>query len=528
MIKKPLLLMVLDGWGEGENCPRNAVTLAQPENFNRLKDRYPSTCLNTSGKYVGLPWGQMGNSEVGHLNMGAGRIVYQDITRINNAIEDGSFYTNPAFLAAAEEAKSRGRAMHLMGLVSDGGVHSHMDHIYALLEFCQKQGLNEVYVHAFLDGRDTDPHKGIKYLASLQEHMEELGTGKIATVMGRFYAMDRDKRWKRVHRAYQAMVMGQGHLALDPLEAIQQSYEAELSDEFVEPVVILDEQGFPRGTIKEGDSIIFFNFRADRAREISHALVDEDFEHFDRQVWPATHFVCMTQYDITLDTPIAFAPQSLDNTLGEWIAQHNMKQLRIAETEKYAHVTFFFNGGVEQPNPGEDRILIPSPPVETYDLKPEMSAREVSKRVIEEIDRDYYDLIILNYANPDMIGHTGNLEAAVKAVHVVDICIEQVVKRVLEKEGIVVITADHGNCEEMICSLTGACLTAHTTNQVPFILVSEEHRRCSLRSGGSLQDVAPTILHLLGLQIPPEMTGRSLIEGQAGEPGINKVKLSNN
>lgn len=510
--------MILDGWGEGEKCPRNAVTLAQPDNFYRLKANYPDTCLNTSGKYVGLPWGQMGNSEVGHLNMGAGRIVYQEISRINNAIEDGSFYSNPVFLAAAEEAKSRNGAMHLMGLVSDGGVHSHMDHIYALLKFCHHQHLHEVYVHAFLDGRDTDPHKGIKYLTSLQEYMEELGTGKIATLMGRFYAMDRDKRWKRVHRAYQAMVMGQGHLALDPLAALAQSYEAEISDEFVEPVVILDEQGAPRGSIKEGDSIIFFNFRADRAREISHALVDEDFEYFPREIWPAPHFVCMTQYDITLNAPIAFAPQSLDNTLGEWIAQNNMKQLRIAETEKYAHVTFFFNGGVEPPNPGEDRVLIPSPSVETYDLKPEMSAREVSKRVIEEIERNYYDLIILNFANPDMIGHTGNLAAAIKAVHTVDICMQQVVERVLQKEGMVLITADHGNCEEMVCALTGACLTAHTTNQVPFILVSEKHRGCSLRSGGSLQDVAPTILHLLGLQIPPEMTGCSLIEGEAGEP----------
>ena len=520
MYKKSLVLMILDGWGEGEKCARNAVALAQPNNFYRLQDSYPDTCLNTSGKYVGLPWGQMGNSEVGHLNMGAGRIVYQEITRINNAIEDGSFYTNPAFLAAAEEARSRAGAIHLMGLVSDGGVHSHMEHIYALLKLCQTQGVDHVYLHKFLNKRDTDPHSGIKYVARLQERMQELGTGKIATVMGRFYAMDRDKRWKRVHRAYQAMVMGQGHLALDPLDAIQQSYEAEISDEFVEPVVILDEQGSSRGRIKEGDSIIFFNFRADRAREISHALVDEDFEYFPREIWPAPHFVCMTQYDITLNTPMAFAPQSLDNTLGEWIAQHNMKQLRIAETEKYAHVTFFFNGGVEQPNPGEERILIPSPPVETYDLKPEMSAQEVTDRVIQEIDRDYYDLIILNYANPDMIGHTGNMEAAIKAVHTVDICMQKVVERVLQKEGIVLITADHGNCEDMICSLTGACLTAHTTNKVPFILVSEEHRGLPLRSGGSLQDVAPTILDLLGLEIPLEMTGRSLIEGKPGESRI--------
>lgn len=506
--------MILDGWGEGEKCARNAIALARPEHFKRLRNSYPDSCLNTSGKYVGLPWGQMGNSEVGHLNMGAGRIVYQDITRISNAIEDGSFYTNPIFLAAAEKVRSRAGALHLMGLVSDGGVHSHMDHIYALLKFCQMQGLPEVYLHAFLDGRDSDPHQGLKFVDHLQEEMQELGIGQIATVMGRFYAMDRDKRWRRVYRAYQAMVMGQGHLALDPLAAITQSYEAGISDEFVEPVVILNKQGSPRGSIKDGDSVIFFNFRADRAREISHALVDVDFEPFPRDKRPNIHLVCMTQYDINLNFPIAFRPQSLDNTLGEWLALHNMKQLRIAETEKYAHVTFFFNGGVEQPNPGEDRILIPSPPVETYDLKPEMSAKEVTDRVIQEIERNYYDVIILNYANADMIGHTGNLEAAVKAVHTVDICMQRVVERVLQKKGVVLITADHGNCEEMICPGTGGILTAHTTNQVPFILVSDEHRGQSLRPEGSLQDVAPTILELLGLAAPPEMTGRSLIESK--------------
>jgi 2,3-bisphosphoglycerate-independent phosphoglycerate mutase len=509
---KPLVLMILDGWGEGENCPRNAISLARPDNFYRLRDKYPDTCLNTSGKFVGLPWGQMGNSEVGHLNMGAGRIVYQEITRINNAIEDGTFFANPAFLAAAEQARSQGGALHLMGLVSDGGVHSHLDHIYALLEFCQRQNLPQVYLHAFLDGRDTDPHSGMEFVERLQNQMQELGIGKIATIMGRFYAMDRDKRWNRVKAAYEAMVTGKGKLALDALTAIEQSYQAGVSDEFVEPVVVLDEYGIPRGTIKDGDSIIFFNFRADRAREISHALTDVDFTGFERLKCPAAYYVGMTQYDITLKADVAFVPQSMENTLGEWLARHGLKQLRIAETEKYAHVTFFFNGGVEQPNPGEDRILIPSPPVETYDQQPEMSAREVTDRVIEEIERDYYQVIILNYANPDMIGHTGNLPAAVKAIETVDTCLQEVVEKVLEKEGIVLITADHGNCEEMVCPRTGACLTAHTTNQVPLILVSEHHRGCSLKSGGSLQDIAPTMLKLLGMEAPPEMTGQNLVE----------------
>ncbi len=512
MDKQPLVLMILDGWGEGEDCPRNAISLANPENFYRLKHVYPDTCLNTSGKYVGLPWGQMGNSEVGHLNMGAGRIVYQEITRINNAIEDESFFNNEAFLAAAQQVRNSGGTLHLMGLVSDGGVHSHMNHIYALLDFCQRQHISRVLVHAFLDGRDTDPHSGVKYLQRLQEKMQELGTGKIASVMGRFYAMDRDKRWNRVQKAYYAMVLGEGHLALDPLAAIEKSYQADVTDEFIEPIVIIDDDGLPRGTIKDGDSIIFFNFRADRAREISHALVDGDFKDFARVQWPSVHYVCMTQYDIKLSAPIAFTPQSMDNTLGEWLAQQDKKQLRIAETEKYAHVTFFFNGGVEEANPGEDRILIPSPAVETYDLQPEMSAAEVSERVIKELERDYYDVIILNYANPDMIGHTGSLDAAIKAVQTVDRCLQEVVECVLQKEGIVLITADHGNCEEMVCPQTGCCLTTHTTNLVPFILVSDQYRECRLRSGGSLQDIAPTILGLLGIEIPPEMTGRTLIE----------------
>ncbi len=513
MDKKPLVLMILDGWGEGEACSGNAITLANPKNFYRLQQEYPDTRLNSSGKHVGLPWGQMGNSEVGHLNIGAGRIVYQEITRINNAIEDGSFFDNEAFLAAAEQSRNNGGALHLMGLVSDGGVHSHMDHIYALLDFCQRQNIKKVLVHAFLDGRDTEPHSGIEYVRRLQEKMEESGTGKIATIMGRFYAMDRDKRWNRVEKAYKAMVLGEGHLALDPLAAIEKSYQADVTDEFIEPLIILDEQGFPRGTIEDGDSIIFFNFRADRAREISHALVDMDFKDFDRIKWPATHYVCMTRYDIKLNAPIAFPPQHLDNTLGEWLSKQDKKQLRIAETEKYAHVTFFFNGGIEQANPGEDRILIPSPPVETYDLQPEMSAAEVTERVIKELDRDYYDVIILNYANPDMIGHTGNLAAAIKAVQTVDRCLLEVVECVLRKEGIVLITADHGNCEEMICPLTGGCLTAHTTNLVPFILISDQYRESRLRSGGSLQDIAPSILGLLGVEKPPEMTGTTLIEG---------------
>lgn len=511
MNKKPVMLMILDGWGTAEKCASNAISQANPVNFYRLAREYPYTLLTASGMAVGLPEGQMGNSEVGHLNMGAGRVVYQDISRIGKSIQDGDFFENPVLNEALERAQSRNAALHLMGLVSDGGVHSHMDHIFALLKLCHDKGVDRVFLHAFLDGRDTDPQSGKEYVRQLQQKMQEMRVGQIASVQGRFYAMDRDNRWERVEKGYHVLAVGEGILSRDACAAIQNSYDAGVSDEFVEPVVLTDAEGHPLGPVKDNDSIIFFNFRADRAREISHAFMDKHFAHFTRKVHPQVFYVCMTQYDEELDAEVAFKPQNLNHTLGEVLAEKGFKQLRIAETEKYAHVTFFFNGGVEKPNPGEDRILIPSPAVETYDLKPEMSAVEVSERVLQEIDRDYYDFIILNFANPDMVGHTGNLTAAVQAVKTVDACMIRVVDRILQKGGSVVVTADHGNCEVMKCPETGGPLTAHTTNQVPCILVSDQYHNTQLQSGKSLEDIAPTLLALLGVTTPAEMTGSSLI-----------------
>jgi len=512
MNKQPLMLMILDGWGYREPCSDNSVTLANPQNFYRLKNEYPFTLLKCSGKDVGLPEGQMGNSEVGHLNIGSGRIVFQEITRINNAIEDGSFFTNPEFARAVEYVRKSNGALHLMGLLSDGGVHSHIDHLYALLQLAKMHGVDNVYIHVFLDGRDVGPKTGAGYIGQLQKKLEEIGVGNIATIGGRFYGMDRDNRWERVEKAYNAMVLGEGIKAPNAFAAIESSYELRVTDEFVEPAVIIDENSRPVGQVRDGDSLIFFNFRADRARQITKAFVEASFRNFTRKVWPQIFFVCMTQYDITIKAPVAFPPQDLRNTLGEILAREGMRQLRIAETEKYAHVTFFFNGGIEEPYPGEDRILIPSPKVETYNLKPEMSAPEVTARVIQELERDFYDVIVINYANPDMVGHTGVLEAAVQAVKAVDNCLIQVVDKVLEKKGIVLITADHGNCEMMLCPETGNPFTSHTTNMVPFILVADRYRGYKLRSGCSLRDIAPTMLVLLGLDIPEEMTGKPIIE----------------
>lgn len=511
MTKSPLVLMILDGWGLGEDCPANAITSANPVNFYRLQSRYPFTALEASGRAVGLPDGQMGNSEVGHLNIGAGRVVYQEITRICEAIETGAFFSNRELQAAVTFARSNQGTVHLMGLLSDGGVHSHLSHLFALLELCKQQGAPRVMVHCFLDGRDVPPASALVYIKTLEEKMAELGTGKIATVMGRYWAMDRDKHWERNERAYYAMVAGEGYKAPNARAAVQQSYEARVTDEFVEPTVIVGESGEPVGRIQDGDGIIFFNFRADRARQITRAFVDPDFTGFDRRILPRTYYVCLTQYDVTIDAPVAFPPQNLTNTLGEVLAREGLRQLRIAETEKYAHVTFFFNGGVEEPNPGEERILIPSPRVPTYNLKPEMSAPEVTARVIQEIDEDQYDVIIMNYANPDMVGHTGIPEAAVQAVRAVDDCLGQVVDRVVEKGGMVLVTADHGNAETMYEPENGEPHTAHTTCRVPFILVSEKHRGCRLREHGSLRDIAPTMLELLNIPVPPEMTGQSLI-----------------
>ncbi|MDH7578162.1 MAG: 2,3-bisphosphoglycerate-independent phosphoglycerate mutase [Bacillota bacterium] len=511
-MKRPLALIILDGWGCAGEIRGNAVSLARIPNFLRLREKYPATTLVASGEAVGLPEGQMGNSEVGHLNIGAGRVVYQDITRISKAIRTGDFFANPVLVEAMQKAREREASLHLFGLVSDGGVHSHLTHLFALLEMAQRHGLPRVFIHAFLDGRDVPPASAKDYLQAVEKKCRELGTGVIATVMGRYYAMDRDRRWDRVEKAFDALVYGKGEKATLPRAAVERSYEAGVTDEFVLPTVIVDAHGNPKGKVEPGDVIIFYNFRADRAREITRAFTDREFEGFARKNgYPGVHFVCMTQYDVTIPAPVAFPPQSLKNTLGEVLAARGLRQLRIAETEKYAHVTFFFNGGVEEPNPGEDRVLIPSPKVATYDLKPEMSAYEVTERVLAEIKKDTYDVIVLNYANPDMIGHTGVLEAAVKALEVVDDCLGRVVTAIIGKEGVALITSDHGNAEQMLEEGGEEPHTAHTTNEVPLILVGERYRGSPLRDGGALEDLAPTILEILGIPQPPEMTGRSLL-----------------
>lgn len=510
MQRPRIILTILDGWGISDCRDGNAIACARIPNFCRLSEEYPSTCLNASGETVGLPEGQMGNSEVGHLNMGAGRIVYQEFTRISKAIREGSFFNNEVLVEAMKKARDSGASLHLMGLLSDGGVHSHIDHLFALLEMAKDYEVKNLFVHTFLDGRDVPPDNAGEYIKQLENKLEELGVGKIATVMGRYYAMDRDNRWERVEKAYQAMVDGQGVPAASAAAAVTQSYEERVTDEFVLPSVVLDEEGRPTGVIERGDVIIFYNFRADRARQLTRAFVEPDFENFKRSKgFLAPHFVCMTQYHKDIAAPVAFPPQNLVNTLGEVLAKNNLRQLRIAETEKYAHVTFFFNGGVEEPNPGEDRILIPSPKVPTYNLQPEMSAPEVTAKVVEAINSGTYDVIILNYANPDMVGHTGIFEAALEAVEAVDECIGEICDIANRREVIMLITADHGNVETMVEN--GGAHTAHTTDMVPFILVSDRHRGKKLREDGALEDIAPTILSLLGIPKPDEMTGRSLI-----------------
>ena len=464
----------------------------------------PHTLIGASGMDVGLPDGQMGNSEVGHTNIGAGRIVYQELTRITKSAADGDFYENEAFLAATENCKKNGSALHLMGLLSDGGVHSHNTHLYALLTLAKRQGLEKVFVHCFMDGRDVPPSSGADYVAQLEEKMREIGVGKIATIMGRYYAMDRDNRWERVEKAYAAMVYGEGNQGNDPVQVMKDSYAAEVTDEFVVPTVCAD------GKISANDSVVFFNFRPDRAREITRTLVDPDFTGFERKngCFPLT-YVCMTQYDATMPgVQVAFKPQSLKNTFGEYVAEKGLKQLRIAETEKYAHVTFFFNGGVEKSYEGEDRVLINSPKVATYDLKPEMSAYEVTDAVVEKIDSGEYDVIILNFANCDMVGHTGVYEAAVKAVEAVDTCVGRVVDAMKRQGGVVLLTADHGNADKMY-EEDGSPFTAHTTNPVPLMVVGHD---CKLRTDGRLADLAPTMLQILGLEQPAEMDGKSLIQ----------------
>ena len=512
--KRLLVLMILDGWGMKQGGENDALTQADLPNFDRLWQQYPHTCLEASGTGVGLPQGQMGNSEVGHTNIGAGRVVYQDFTRIGMAIKDGSFYTNPAFIAACDHVKQTGGALHLMGLVSDGGVHSHIDHLIALLQMAAQQGISDVFIHCFCDGRDTGIDLAAGYMEQIEEASDKLGVGKIASVMGRFYAMDRDKRWKRVVKAYDVMVHGKGYQAASATEAIKHSYDQGKYDEFIEPSVIVDEDGQPLGLIKSGDSIIFFNFRSDRTREISHALVDDDFDKFDRGDDPPQVFLTtMTLYEDSLsDAAIAFSPNIPKQTLAQIISAHGLRQLRLAETEKYAHVTFFFNGGVEAIEEGEDRILIPSPKVKTYDLQPQMSAELVADTLIEKINSDLYDLIVINFANPDMVGHTGVREAIIQAVEFVDICLGRVAQVIEEKGATWIITADHGNAEQMMED--GAVMTAHTTNLVPLILVSPDAANYQLNKG-RLEDIAPTVLDLLGIDQPKEMTGSSLIKKQS-------------
>ncbi len=506
-MKKPLLLCILDGYGTNPAADGNAIRAAKTPNMDAYMAQYPHTLLNASGMAVGLPEGQMGNSEVGHTNIGAGRIVYQELTRITKAIDDGNFFTNQAFWAAIENCKAKQSALHILGLLSDGGVHSHNKHIYALAKMAKDAGLTKVYFHCFLDGRDVPPSSGKDFVAELQKELDKLGCGKIATVMGRYYAMDRDNRWERVEKAYAAMALGVGEQVSDPVEAVARSYAAEVTDEFVIPVVVT-ENGAPVGVVAEGDSMIFANFRPDRAREITRCFVDPAFNGVAREYRPV-HYVCMTQYDKTMpNVDVAFRPEALTNTLGEYLAKNNLAQLRIAETEKYAHVTFFFNGGIEAPYSGEDRALIASPKVATYDLKPEMSAYEVTEEALSRIASDKYDVIILNFANCDMVGHTGVFEAAVAAVEAVDACMGKVVEAVLAKGGAALITADHGNADQMVDPENGEAFTAHTTFPVPFITAGLNK---PLRDGGCLADIAPTMLQILGLAKPGEMTGSSLI-----------------
>jgi len=503
MNKTPTTLIIMDGFGMTSSMDGNAVAAASTPHLDRLFAEYAHTELNASGLSVGLPDGQMGNSEVGHTNIGGGRVVFQDLPRITNAISDGSFFENEAYCHAMDACLKNSSSLHLMGLLSTGGVHSHLDHLFALLKMAKDKGLEKVYIHAFLDGRDVSPTSGADFVARTVEKCRELGVGKIATVMGRYYAMDRDKRWDRLEQAYDAMVYGDSATYNPvPVAAVKDSYAKGVTDEFVEPVVCDRD-----GTISDNDSVIFFNFRPDRAREITRSLVDPDFDGFTHQFFPLT-FVCNTEYDASMpNVEVAFPRVTVRNGLGEYLSKMGMTQLRIAETEKYAHVTFFFNGGSETVFPGEDRVLVPSPKVATYDLQPEMSAREVCDKCVERIESGTYDVIILNFANCDMVGHTGVFDAAVKAVETVDECVGRVVDATLKMGGIAMVTADHGNAEQMKQD-DGSPMTAHTTNLVPFILCGAG---TELRQGGKLADIAPTILDVMGLEKPEEMTGKTLI-----------------
>lgn len=508
MNNKLVALIVLDGWGLGDKYEGNAISAANIPNYKNMEENFPYTTLEASGLAVGLPQGQMGNSEVGHLNIGAGRIIYQELTRISKSIENEEFFKKKEFMNAIENTKVNSSKLHIMGLLSDGGVHSHNKHLYALLKLAKENKVGEVYIHCFLDGRDVAPTSAKGYIEELEEKISEIGIGKIATISGRYFAMDRDKRWDRVQKAYDAMILGQGFEGRTAVELINRAYVEGQTDEFVEPSVVI-KNGSPIATVGSKDSIIFYNFRPDRAREITRAIVDEDFDDFKRAKKADVVYICMTQYDKTIkNVEIAFKQQNYSNTLGEYISNKGLKQLRIAETEKYAHITFFFNGGVEAPNSNEDRVLIPSPKVDTYDEKPEMSALEVKTEVIKHIRDSNYNLIVLNFANPDMVGHTGDIKATIKAIETVDTCLGEVIREILNKNGSAIVTADHGNAEQMLDMETGGKITAHTSNRVPCIIVGEGNIK--LREG-ILADIAPTLLEMLEVDIPKEMTGTSLI-----------------
>lgn len=529
MKNTPLVLIILDGWGYRAETKANAIALARKPNYDALLRDFPSTLVHTSGRYVGLPAGQMGNSEVGHLNIGAGRIVYMDITKIDVMIENGELFSNPALLSAMKNARSGGRRLHIFGLLSDGGVHSHQNHLYALLRMAKQNGVDRVFVHAFMDGRDTLPTSGAGFIEQLQQKMRELGTGKVASVSGRYYAMDRDKRWERERKAFDAMVKGKGEggTYIDPVRGMKESYNHDVTDEFVVPFVCVDNRGEPLATIRDDDSCINFNFRADRARQITRVMARNsgitkqegrdlpDAESLEKVI-PASEtpkkltYICMTRYDKQFELPFVVPPDSLTNILANVMAGEGLHNLRVAETEKYAHVTYFFNGGVEQPFAGEERVLVPSQKVPTYDLKPEMSAEGIADAVVDAVERGTFQVIIVNFANADMVGHSGKIEPTVMGVETVDSCLGRIYKAVKAKGGAMIVTADHGNAEMLIDPVTGGPHTAHTLNPVPFIVVSDDDKKFSLRPDGALQDISPTVLGMLGISQPKEMTGHDL------------------
>jgi 2,3-bisphosphoglycerate-independent phosphoglycerate mutase len=528
-IPKPLVLIILDGWGYAPPSKANAISLARKPTYDKLLTDYPNTLIHTSGRFVGLPEGQMGNSEVGHLNIGAGRVVYMDITRIDLMVEKGDFFTNPVLMGAMKHARSGGRRLHLLGLLSDGGVHSLNTHLYALLRMAKQNGVERVFVHCFMDGRDTLPTNGAGYIEQLQQKMREYGVGKIASVEGRYYAMDRDKRWERELKAFNAMVKGNSEAGnyIDPVQGVKESYNRGVTDEFIIPFVVSGNRGEPLATIRDDDACICFNFRADRARQIARALAREsglapnggrdlpDAAGLDatiprNEVPKNLHYVCMTQYDKAFTLPYVVPPEELHNILANIMANRKLRNLRVAETEKYAHVTYFFNGGMEQPFPGEERSLVPSPKVATYDLKPEMSAFGIAATVVNAVEKGAFDVIIVNFANADMVGHSGKIPPTIKAVETVDACLSEICRAVRQKGGALIVTADHGNAEMMIDPASGGPHTAHTTNPVPLIIISEAGKSFGLRPDGALQDISPTILALLGIPQPKDMTGKDL------------------